>query len=256
MIALAVVATLVLAADSPTGSPSSGEVAGTERARSAPPSTTATTEPDLRTLTGHNHHRATAAVPTVTVFTRPADDAPVVVELPEVADLGTPQTFLVQREFRNPSGAVWYEVLLPTPPNGSMGWIRAQDVLVEGLDLRVEVHLSDFELLVLDGDEIVRTFVIGVGTVDTPTPGGDYYVKESYELTRDTSAYGSHALGINGYSTVLDYWRGGGVIGIHGTNRPESIGTDASHGCIRLRNEDIAELFRLAPRGTPVTIVA
>lgn len=46
------------------------------------------------------------------------------------------------------------------------------------------------------------------------------------------------------------------MIGIQGTNQPDSVDTEASHGCIRLRNEDVAELFRLAPRGTPVTIVA
>ncbi|BCU82833.1 hypothetical protein JIR001_26160 [Polycladomyces abyssicola] len=47
----------------------------------------------------------------------------------------------------------------------------------------------------------------------------------------------------------------GTTYGIHGTNRPDSIGTYASHGCIRMRNADVAELFRIIPVGTPVTIV-
>ena len=41
----------------------------------------------------------------------------------------------------------------------------------------------------------------------------------------------------------------------HGTNREDLIGTPASHGCIRLRNEDVAELFDLVPTGTRVHIV-
>jgi L,D-transpeptidase YbiS len=40
----------------------------------------------------------------------------------------------------------------------------------------------------------------------------------------------------------------------HGTNREDLIGTPASHGCVRLRNEDMVELFDLVPQGTPVVI--
>ncbi len=42
--------------------------------------------------------------------------------------------------------------------------------------------------------------------------------------------------------------------GIHGTDAPASIGRGASHGCVRVRNEDIETLFRIVPLGTPVYI--
>jgi lipoprotein-anchoring transpeptidase ErfK/SrfK len=42
--------------------------------------------------------------------------------------------------------------------------------------------------------------------------------------------------------------------GIHGTDTPSSIGRSASHGCVRLRNEDIETLYRMVPVGTPVYI--
>ena len=41
---------------------------------------------------------------------------------------------------------------------------------------------------------------------------------------------------------------------LHGTNNPASIGQSVSHGCIRLRNEDIAQLYEMVPLGTPVFI--
>ncbi|HEX4085175.1 MAG TPA: L,D-transpeptidase [Chthoniobacteraceae bacterium] len=41
---------------------------------------------------------------------------------------------------------------------------------------------------------------------------------------------------------------------IHGTNHEEEIGTPASHGCVRMRNEDVADLFERVPEGTPVSI--
>lgn len=41
---------------------------------------------------------------------------------------------------------------------------------------------------------------------------------------------------------------------LHGTNQPNSIGTSVSHGCVRLRNEDIETLYQMVPVGTPVYI--
>jgi L,D-transpeptidase YbiS len=43
---------------------------------------------------------------------------------------------------------------------------------------------------------------------------------------------------------------------IHGTNHEAKLGTPSSHGCVRMANADIAELFPLVPEGTPVEIVA
>lgn len=226
----------------------------TERARGAAADVTTTTDP--RTLRGFSHYRATVTVPSVAVHDGPDTSAAVRLELPDRTEGDIPQTFLVEEEARDSTGAVWYRVLLPVPPNGSTGWVRASDVLVEGLRHRLVVYLSDFRLEVYEDGGLLRTYPIGVGEDNTPTPGGEYYVNEAFVLTRDTSAYGSHALGLSGFSPVLTYWKGGGVIGIHGTNKPESVGSKASHGCIRMRNGDIAELFPLAPRGTPVAIVA
>ncbi len=56
---------------------------------------------------------------------------------------------------------------------------------------------------------------------------------------------------------MLTSFNGGdGVIGIHGTNDPSSVGRDVSHGCIRLRNADVTYLAERLPLGTPVRILA
>jgi lipoprotein-anchoring transpeptidase ErfK/SrfK len=54
---------------------------------------------------------------------------------------------------------------------------------------------------------------------------------------------------------VLTDWPAGGFVGVHGTNQPELVPGRVSHGCIRLRNEDILRLARLLPVGTPVKIL-
>jgi L,D-transpeptidase-like protein len=43
---------------------------------------------------------------------------------------------------------------------------------------------------------------------------------------------------------------------IHGTKHEDKIGTAASHGCVRMRNEDVIELFEMVNEGTPVVIEA
>jgi lipoprotein-anchoring transpeptidase ErfK/SrfK len=47
---------------------------------------------------------------------------------------------------------------------------------------------------------------------------------------------------------------GDGQVGIHGTSRPEVLGTDVIHGCIRVDNATITRLARTVPLGTPVEI--
>ncbi len=42
--------------------------------------------------------------------------------------------------------------------------------------------------------------------------------------------------------------------GIHGTTQPETVGTQSSAGCVRMRNEEVEELFTFLPRGTRVVI--
>jgi lipoprotein-anchoring transpeptidase ErfK/SrfK len=41
---------------------------------------------------------------------------------------------------------------------------------------------------------------------------------------------------------------------IHGTNHEEDVGSPASHGCVRMKNEDVIELFDQVTEGTPVEI--
>jgi lipoprotein-anchoring transpeptidase ErfK/SrfK len=151
----------------------------------------------------------------------------------------------------------WLNVYLPVRPNGSTGWVRAADVTVVSNPYSIDITLGQHRLVVHDGDDMVLDEPIGVGTAQTPTPGGVYYIKELLQPPHPNGPYGPYAYGLSGFSNLLDEFRGGdGVIGIHGTNEPDAIGTDVSHGCIRMRNEAILELVPVLPLGTPVHIAA
>jgi lipoprotein-anchoring transpeptidase ErfK/SrfK len=165
---------------------------------------------------------------------------------------GAPLVFLVKERQGD-----WLNVYLPVRPNGSTGWVRASDATVVSNRYSIDIALAAHRLVVHNGDEVVLDEPIGVGTAQTPTPGGVYYIKELLQPPDPNGPYGPYAYGLSGFSNILDEFSGGdGVIGIHGTNEPEAIGTDVSHGCIRMRNEAILELVPVLPLGTPVHITA
>lgn len=172
-----------------------------------------------------------------------------------VADLtnpmreGVPLVFLVVGEQGD-----WLEVQLPIRPNGSTGWIRSSEVQLSTLTYALEVSIEDRTLSLLQDGEVLETYSAAVGTGDTPTPTGDYFLTE---LIRPTNAgYGPYAFGVSAFSDVLNSFGGGpGQIGVHGTPDEGSIGQAASHGCIRLNNDDITYLAGILPLGTPISIV-
>lgn len=91
--------------------------------------------------------------------------------------------------------------------------------------------------------KVYKKYRVAVGKSETPSPVGEWVmVWKSY---RSEDRFGTRFLALN------VPWGG---YGIHGTNQSWSIGNFASHGCIRMRNKDIEELFEWVPVGTPVRI--
>ncbi|MEO8596199.1 MAG: L,D-transpeptidase [Candidatus Solibacter sp.] len=120
---------------------------------------------------------------------------------------------------------------------------------------RVVVSIPDRKLAVLEGDRVVRIFPTAVGAPKSPSPTGSFqivnsipdptwYTKGKIVLPGKNNPLGTRWLGLShkGY-------------GIHGTNRPDSIGKNASHGCIRMRNRDAEELFTLVAVGDSVELL-
>jgi lipoprotein-anchoring transpeptidase ErfK/SrfK len=107
-------------------------------------------------------------------------------------------------------------------------------------------------LTLYDGSYARLRIRVGVGKPSTPTPNGHFWVREKLRFT-NAPAYGRYALGTAAYAKLSD-WPGGGVVGIHGTDQPYLIPGAPSHGCVRVKNADMARLYRLTPIGTPIEI--
>jgi hypothetical protein len=107
----------------------------------------------------------------------------------------------------------------------------------------IEVYPQYHQLIVRFQGKKLKTYTISVGNPSTPTPVGEYQV--IYKGENWGPSFGPRWLGLN------VPW---GDYGIHGTNKPNSIGQHLSHGCIRMLNSDVIELFEIIPIGTKVTI--
>jgi hypothetical protein len=151
---------------------------------------------------------------------------------------------------------VWYRVQLPMKPNGSIGWVRADDVELESVDTRIVVDLSERRVTLFRGGNVYLSTPAAIGTSVTPTPTGTYYVNQRLVPTDPSGPFGPGAIGVSAFSEVLTGWAQGGPVAIHGTNRPDLIGLAVSNGCIRVRNDVLRRMWRVTLSGTPVTIRA
>lgn len=188
-----------------------------------------------------------------TVVYADPDDSEPMVTLPETTILGTTTVLTV---LEGPTDG-WVRVMLPVRPNGSEGWIQVEQADLFVVEGRVVVDLSDRTITVYRGENVVLTSEVAIGTDRNPTPMGLFFVTDSVTITDPGSPWGPNALGLSARSDTITEFNGGdGIIGIHGTNRPGSIGNAASLGCVRLPNDVIPLVHALVPIGTPVEIIA
>ncbi|MEV3982474.1 L,D-transpeptidase [Nonomuraea sp. NPDC049758] len=216
--------------------------------RPDPASTTASTAARTEPAGGAGSRIASVKGARITIYRGRQGAAQRTITSPN--DYGATRVFLVERDEGD-----WLQVLLPIRPNGSKGWIKAADVTLAETSHRVEIDRGAFRFTVYDGDRPVRTGKVATGEAGTPTPPGRYFFTELVRPTGDGGAYGAYAFGLSGFSPVLKSFAGGpGQLAIHGTNKPSAIGTRASHGCVRVSNDDITWMAKNLAIGTPVVV--
>jgi hypothetical protein len=255
--ALAAVAIALLA---PTGALASGSTeaasntpgstgTSTTAASATPTSAVIATLSNLKTLTRWAYPQAAAAARQF-----PSPHARVVGYLHFLTPDGQAEVYLALRSYTVGS-RTWVEVPIPGRPNGRKGWVPAGalgELHVTHQYLRVD--RETLKITLFRSGEAVWSAPVGVGRPSLPTPAGHFYIREKLQAIGGP-VYGPYAFGTSAYAPTLSEWPGGGVVGIHGTDEPQLIPGYPSHGCIRLRNADIVQLFGMVEVGTPLEIV-
>ena len=167
----------------------------------------------------------------------------------------TDELVLVLARAQDDAGSTWLMVRFPTRPPSRAGWVPRRAVgELRRVSTLLQVDTRSLKATLVRRGRVVFRARVAVGTSYWPTPRGEFYVRSRMSGFGRGTVYGPLAFGTSAMSGVLTDWPGGGFVGIHGTNQPWLIPGRVSHGCIRMRNEDILRLAKLMPVGTPLTI--
>jgi len=226
-------------------------------AGSVPSSTTSRQPPADQLLSDESTFTRWAyAAATAPVYRQPSSTSGRVARLRWYTEDGFPEVYILLRAHWDAKGHEWIQLRIPMRPNGSTGWVRAEDLDTFHLThVQIVANRSRLRMYLYDRGHLVWSAPVAVGKASTPTPAGHFWIRERFKIADPTSGYWPYAFGTSDYSTLTD-WPGGGVVGIHGPyHQPRNIPGRVSHGCIRLRTADDAWLARHVGLGTPIRVV-
>ncbi len=104
------------------------------------------------------------------------------------------------------------------------------------------INVVQHKLYLYRNHKLFHAYPVAVGKPGTPSPRGEFVVTQK-------------AIWGDGFGTRwIRFSAPWGIYGIHGTNKPWSVGTVASHGCFRMYNHDVEQVYALVSIGTPVTV--
>jgi L,D-transpeptidase catalytic domain len=210
-------------------------------------------KPSVLRVSGHATRWAVVRTAVVARLA-PHARAPAITELEIETPEGTSNIVLALANRVDKSGRLWIRVRLPVLDVPSTGWVPRE--ALGGYGTVTTRLIIDLDLqratLFRDGRAVFRADV-GIGKRSWPTPRGEFYIRNKLR-GYVSPTYGPVAFGTSARSRVLTDWPADGFVGIHGTDRPDLLPGRVSHGCIRMRNNDILRLSKLMPVGTPLTI--
>ena len=181
------------------------------------------------------------------------------------SDLSSSQASLSGRERSQQSLVVIKQsIQSPTEPDSQTAATTIQPLeskseTKEKTDSRIVVNLGERRVQLYQGSQLLDTYAIAVAKPGWETPTGTFQVLDMeqnptwvHPITGITVPPGSdNPLGVAWIGFLSNEE---GEIGFHGTNQEELIGEAVSHGCLRMRNQDVKALYAHIGKGTPVIV--
>jgi lipoprotein-anchoring transpeptidase ErfK/SrfK len=152
---------------------------------------------------------------------------------------------------------MWVEVHLPSGPTHRTGWVAREDVALSRHRFRIEVSRSTHTLTLYTGEVVALTAPIALGP-DAPPAGEHLFIKDLVKSPNPASPYGAYAYGLSGSDNELgDFTSGSGVVAVHGTGDPSSLGGEVPYGAIAVGDDIVTRFVDTIgiPLGTPVDVV-
>jgi lipoprotein-anchoring transpeptidase ErfK/SrfK len=119
---------------------------------------------------------------------------------------------------------------------------------------QIIISIVDRQLAVIDHGQVLKTYPIAVGARGTPSPDGDFVIIN--HAKDPVYRHGDKEIAPGKDNPLGTRWMGLSLkgYGIHGTNVQSSVGKAVSHGCFRMRKQDVEELYALVQVGDTVMV--
>ncbi len=151
-----------------------------------------------------------------------------------------------------PASGVTFKVVATNPDGTSATKTATYKRLSYPAATSIVIDKSDFRLYWVKDDVLIKAYPVATGRAGMETPPAIWKINAKYK-TDPSSVYGPRKMRLfRRYASGSGYKYVYTAYGIHGTNQPWVIGTKASHGCIRMYNSDVLELWPQVPLGTIV----
>lgn len=154
-------------------------------------------------------------------------------------------------------------VLAMTANGQSVPVVQTSSALVQDVPVQaapvvkrvIVVSLEDHKLALVEDGQVKKVYTVAVGKPSTPSPVGTYTIAR--RVKNPTYSHNGSVVPAGAGNPVGTRWMGLSLkgYGIHGTNEPKSIGKAASHGCIRMAQKDLEEMYELVGVGDTVKLI-
>jgi hypothetical protein len=212
------------------------------------------TDATAPTRAGQTFHVAQAVDAQLVVRASPQDGADIIATLATTDRLGGTIVCLVTQEL----GDDWLQVVLPTSAAERTGWVARDDVTLTRHSFRIEVARGQHTLTVFSGDDVMLTAPVALGP-DAPPAGARLFVTDLVRpAAGSVGPYGTYAYDLSGPAPdPAAFVSGTGVVAVHGTTDPATLGGDSMVGAIAVDPAVVTSMVETIglPLGTAVDVV-
>ena len=140
------------------------------------------------------------------------------------------------------------EAAIPTAPENN-----------QTLATHVVLNLKERRVYVFQDDQVIANYRVAIGRPGWETPKGNFSVIQMVEDPQWKNPWNGRVSAPGPNSPLGERWigfsrEGGKYVGFHGTPGEHVMGQAVSHGCVRMRNRDVKELYELVQNGIPVIV--
>lgn len=134
-----------------------------------------------------------------------------------------------------------------------------EPTLPEVEEIRLVLRLQKRRVYLYRGNAVLKSYPVAIGRPGWETPKGSFKVIQMLKNPGWTNPFTGEVVPAGQQNPLGERWigfwtNGENLIGFHGTPNRESVGRAASHGCVRMYNEHIRDLYNVVSLGTPVTV--